>query len=165
MLPFVAGRTASTRGRKPRPPISDTPPTACPIRPRRKPDRQLSGPFGPSDLGVDRFTVPAVRDRRAARPNPNFDVRIVDDDGTGLPTGMVGEIVCRPGYPNAMSAGYLRQHSGFGLHIAPHPDGFHTGPPDREKKCLSQYIVTITWWCSGAGWAARLLHGTHALGD
>ncbi|MEK1111637.1 hypothetical protein OSJ20_15235, partial [Mycobacterium ulcerans] len=48
---------------------------------------------------------------------------------------------------------------------APHPDGFHIGPPDREKKCLRQYIVTITWWCSGAGWAARLLHGTHALGD
>ncbi|EPQ77655.1 hypothetical protein [Mycobacterium marinum] len=74
-----------------------------------------------------------MRDRRAARPNPNFDVRIVDDDGTGLPTGMIGEIVCRPGYPNAMSAGYLRQHSGFGLHIAPHPDGFHTGPRTARR--------------------------------
>ncbi|MEK0506614.1 hypothetical protein [Mycobacterium ulcerans] len=85
-----------------------------------------------------------MRDRRAARPNPNFDVRIVDDDGTGLPTGMVGEIVCRPGYPNAMSAGYLRQHSGFGLHIAPHP---------RASALLISRLVS--WvddlWCRAIG--------------
>src|SRR6201991_1694967 len=32
----------------------------------------------------------------SGRPNPNFDVRIVDDDGNPLPAGTVGEIACRP---------------------------------------------------------------------
>ena len=32
----------------------------------------------------------------SGRPNPNFDVRIVDPDGAPLPDGAVGEIACRP---------------------------------------------------------------------
>lgn len=36
----------------------------------------------------------------SGRPNPNFDVRIVDADGNPLPAGTVGEIACRPKYPH-----------------------------------------------------------------
>ena len=42
----------------------------------------------------------------SGRPNPNFDVRIVDPDGEPLPDGTVGEIACRPRYPHVMSEGY-----------------------------------------------------------
>lgn len=35
-----------------------------------------------------------------------FDVEIVDDEDNILPAGEVGEIICRPKYPNLMFAGY-----------------------------------------------------------
>jgi carnitine-CoA ligase len=35
-----------------------------------------------------------------------FDVRIVDDGDAELPPGEIGEIVCRPNYPNIMFKGY-----------------------------------------------------------
>ncbi|MDT5088833.1 MAG: carnitine-CoA ligase [Mycobacterium sp.] len=60
----------------------------------------------------------------SGRPNPNFDVRIVDPDGAPLPDGTVGEIACRPRHPHVMSEGYLNA-SGEGL--APHPQWFRTG--------------------------------------
>ena len=60
----------------------------------------------------------------SGRPNPNFDVRIVDPDGAPLPNGTVGEIACRPRHPHVMSEGYLST-SGAGL--APHPQWFRTG--------------------------------------
>jgi crotonobetaine/carnitine-CoA ligase len=63
----------------------------------------------------------------SGRPNPNFDVRIVDKDGNPLPTGAVGEIACRPRYPHVMSEGYVSQ----GLRVDPHPDWFRTGDVGR----------------------------------
>ena len=60
----------------------------------------------------------------SGRPNPNFDVHIVDSDGAPLPDGAVGEIACRPRYPHVMSEGYL-DASGQGL--VPHPEWFRTG--------------------------------------
>jgi crotonobetaine/carnitine-CoA ligase len=43
----------------------------------------------------------------AGKPNRHeFDVRLVDDDDVEVPTGEVGEIVCRPTGPNLMFAGY-----------------------------------------------------------
>src|ERR1700722_2206805 len=68
--PCAAGHTVSTRTPSLRPPISDTQPAVSPTRRPPKPDRSLvhparSAPLGPSDFGVDRFTVPAVLDRRA----------------------------------------------------------------------------------------------------
>jgi crotonobetaine/carnitine-CoA ligase len=38
--------------------------------------------------------------------NPNFDVRIVDEDDTEVPNGAVGEVVCRPRSPHTMFEGY-----------------------------------------------------------
>jgi carnitine-CoA ligase len=38
-----------------------------------------------------------------------FDVRIFDDEGYELPLGQVGEIVCRPNFPNVMFSGYFRR--------------------------------------------------------
>ena len=63
----------------------------------------------------------------SGRPNPNFDVRIVDADGTPLPAGAVGEITCRPRYPHVMSEGYI----GAGSQVEPHPEWFRTGDLGR----------------------------------
>jgi crotonobetaine/carnitine-CoA ligase len=63
----------------------------------------------------------------SGRPNPNFDVRIVDKDGNPLPSGAVGEIACRPRYPQVMSEGYVSE----GLRVDPHPDWFRTGDLGR----------------------------------
>ncbi len=60
----------------------------------------------------------------SGRPNPNFEVRIVDSDGEPLPDGAVGEIACRPRYPHVMSEGYL---NASGLAVDPHPAWFRTG--------------------------------------
>ena len=59
----------------------------------------------------------------SGRPNPNFDVRIVDGDGNPLPVGAVGEIACRPRYPHVMSEGYVGQGAG----VEPHGEWFRTG--------------------------------------
>ncbi len=50
----------------------------------------------------------------SGRPNPNFDVRILDDDGNPLPVGTVGEIACRPRHPHVMSEGYVGQRRAGG---------------------------------------------------
>ncbi|BBX95766.1 hypothetical protein MLAC_10600 [Mycobacterium lacus] len=58
----------------------------------------------------------------SGRPNPNFEVRIVDADGDPVPAGTVGEIACRPRYPYVMSEGYV----GGGLRVERHPEWFRT---------------------------------------
>jgi carnitine-CoA ligase len=70
--------------------------------------------------GVAEDGVPGT----SGRPNPDFDVRIVDADGAPRPAGTVGEIVCRPRYPHVMSEGYLdpSDHA-----VVPHPEWFRTG--------------------------------------
>lgn len=70
--------------------------------------------------GVAEDGVPGT----SGRPNPNFDVQIVDADGTPLPAGSVGEIACRPRHPHVMSEGYLdpADHT-----VVPHPEWFRTG--------------------------------------
>src|SRR5271165_279315 len=45
----------------------------------------------------------------AGRPNDDFEVRIFDDDDHDVPTGQVGEIVCRPTRPHVMFEGYWRR--------------------------------------------------------
>ena len=60
----------------------------------------------------------------SGRPNPNFEVRIVDRDGEPLPDGAVGEIACRPRYPHVLSEGYV---NASGLTVDPHPAWFRTG--------------------------------------
>ena len=42
----------------------------------------------------------------AGRPDPAFEVRIVDDDDQDVPPGEVGEVVARPRRPGAMFDGY-----------------------------------------------------------
>ena len=52
----------------------------------------------------------ANRPGAAGRRNGDeFDVRLLDDDGNEVPTGAVGEIVCRPAGPNLMFTGYWRR--------------------------------------------------------
>jgi carnitine-CoA ligase len=63
----------------------------------------------------------------SGRPNPNFDVRILDADGNRLPAGKTGEIACRPKYPHVMSEGYVAATESAGLRVAPHPEWFRTG--------------------------------------
>ncbi len=70
--------------------------------------------------GVAEEGVPGT----SGRPNPDFDVRIVDADGVPLAPGAVGEIACRPRYPHVMSEGYVdpSDHA-----VVPHPEWFRTG--------------------------------------
>ncbi|MGH3969434.1 MAG: AMP-binding protein, partial [Mycobacterium sp.] len=63
----------------------------------------------------------------SGRPNPDFDVRIVDANGDPLPPGAVGEIACRPKHPHVMSEGYVGQDA----RIEPHPEWFRTGDLGR----------------------------------
>jgi carnitine-CoA ligase len=63
----------------------------------------------------------------SGRPNANFDVRIVNEDGDPLPAGTVGEIACRPRHAHVMSEGYVSQ----GLRVDPHQEWFRTGDLGR----------------------------------
>ncbi|BBZ13089.1 AMP-binding protein [Mycobacterium branderi] len=69
--------------------------------------------------GVDEGGVPGT----SGRPNPSFDVAILDANGDPVPAGIVGEIACRPRYPHVMSEGYV----GSGGAVEPHPQWFRTG--------------------------------------
>lgn len=73
--------------------------------------------------GVSDEGVPGT----SGRPNPDFDVRIVDERGDPLPPGAVGEIACRPRRPHVMSEGYVSQ----GSRVEPHPEWFRTGDLGR----------------------------------
>ncbi|MDM3975034.1 AMP-binding protein [Mycobacterium marseillense] len=63
----------------------------------------------------------------SGRPNPDFDVRIIDERGVPLPPGAVGEIACRPKRSHVMSEGYVGQ----GGRVDPHPEWFRTGDLGR----------------------------------
>jgi carnitine-CoA ligase len=63
----------------------------------------------------------------SGKPNPDFDVRIVDDACNPLPPGAVGEIACRARRPHVMSEGYVSEDS----RVAPHPEWFRTGDLGR----------------------------------
>ena len=63
----------------------------------------------------------------SGRPNPNFEVRILDEHGNPQPDDTVGEIACRARYPHVMSEGYV----GVDLRIEPHPEWFRTGDLGR----------------------------------
>lgn len=63
----------------------------------------------------------------SGRPNPDFEVRILDEHGNPLPPDAVGEIACRPRRPHVMSEGYVGPDS----RIKPHPEWFRTGDLGR----------------------------------
>jgi crotonobetaine/carnitine-CoA ligase len=69
--------------------------------------------------GVAEEGVPGT----SGRPNPSFDVRVVDSAGEPVPDGSVGEIACRPRYPHVMSEGYVNGEGG----VDPHSEWFRTG--------------------------------------
>jgi carnitine-CoA ligase len=73
--------------------------------------------------GVSDDGVPGT----SGKPNPDFEVRIVDADGNPLPAGAVGEIACRPRRPRVMSEGYI----GEDARVNPHPEWFRTGDLGR----------------------------------
>lgn len=63
----------------------------------------------------------------SGRPNPDFEVRIIDQQGNPVPNGAAGEIACRPRRPHVMSEGYV----GADLRVQPHPEWFRTGDLGR----------------------------------
>jgi carnitine-CoA ligase len=87
--------------------------------------------------GVAEEGVPGT----SGRPNPNFEVRIVDDSGDPLAAGTVGEIACRPKYPQVMSQGYVCAGESPGLHVDPHPEWFRTGDMGRLDSELNLTYV------------------------
>lgn len=59
------------------------------------------------------------------RPLPSYEVKIVDEFGEELPTGLSGEIVLRPRVREATFPGYYREHDRTAEYM---PNGwFHTG--------------------------------------
>jgi crotonobetaine/carnitine-CoA ligase len=75
--------------------------------------------FPISVKAVDDDGVPGT----SGRPNPSFDVRILDANGDPVPAGTIGEIACRPRHPHVMSKGYVNGDGGVDLH----PEWFRTG--------------------------------------
>lgn len=63
----------------------------------------------------------------SGRLNPNFDARIIDENGSPVPIGAVGEITCRPRYPHVMSEGYVGER----LEVHRHDEWFRTGDLGR----------------------------------
>jgi crotonobetaine/carnitine-CoA ligase len=59
----------------------------------------------------------------SGRPQPHVDLRIIDDDGTVLPSGATGEIVIRAARPHGIFEGYL----GLPAEAALRDGWFHTG--------------------------------------
>ncbi|BBZ43104.1 AMP-binding protein [Mycobacterium parmense] len=76
--------------------------------------------------GVNDVGVPGT----SGRPNPDFEVRILDERGAALPAGSVGEIACRARRPHVMSEGYARREGGR-LRVDTHPEWFRTGDLGR----------------------------------
>jgi carnitine-CoA ligase len=74
----------------------------------------------------------------SGRPNPDFEVRIVDERGDPVPAGTVGEIACRPRHPHVMSEGYVSSDAGSGLLVDAHPEWFRTC--DMGKLDLNQNL-------------------------
>jgi crotonobetaine/carnitine-CoA ligase len=63
--------------------------------------------------------------------NPRFDVRIVGQDGQPVPSGVTGEIVCRPKHAHVMSAGYVIGGDEPRIRVDAHPEWFSTGDLGR----------------------------------
>lgn len=75
----------------------------------------------------------------SGRPNPDFEVAVVDEEDVPVPAGQVGEIVCRPRRPHVMFEGY-----------GGHPEAtlaqlrnlwFHTGDLGRFDEDGNLYYV------------------------
>jgi carnitine-CoA ligase len=62
----------------------------------------LSEAFPVAYAGVDDDNPPGA----SGRPNPAFEVRVVDEDDAEVPAGEVGEVVCRPRHRHIMFEGY-----------------------------------------------------------
>ena len=62
----------------------------------------LSEAFPLTIAGVDDDNPPGA----SGRVNPDFEVRVVDDEDHAVPSGTVGEIVCRPRRQHVMFEGY-----------------------------------------------------------
>jgi crotonobetaine/carnitine-CoA ligase len=71
--------------------------------------KTFSGGYGMTEASLVSMLDAGEPNKPGACGKPNlveFDVRLVDDDDVEVPTGEVGEIVCRPKGPNLMFAGY-----------------------------------------------------------
>jgi crotonobetaine/carnitine-CoA ligase len=69
----------------------------------------FSGGYGLTEASLISMLPAGETNRVGAAGKPNtheFEVRIVDDGDDEVPTGTIGEIVCRPTGPNLMFAGY-----------------------------------------------------------
>jgi crotonobetaine/carnitine-CoA ligase len=67
------------------------------------------GGYGLTEAAPITWTLPGQPPQppgASGRRIPLMDVQVVDDDDNVLPPGAVGEVVCRPNYPNVMFQGY-----------------------------------------------------------
>ncbi|MFS3129334.1 AMP-binding protein [Nocardioides sp. Bht2] len=86
-----------------------------------------------------------VRPGSAGRPNDDFEVAIVDENGYRLPDGASGEVVCRPKVPGIMFDGYwgqpertLETYRGLWFHTGDlgRLDDGYLYFVDRKKDCM-----------------------------
>ncbi len=71
--------------------------------------KTFSGGYGLTEASLLSMLDAGEQNKPGASGKPNrheFEVELVDDDDVEVPTGEVGEIVCRPTGPNLMFAGY-----------------------------------------------------------
>ena len=72
----------------------------------------FSGGYGLTEASLISMLEGGEENKPGAAGKPNhhdFDVRLVGDDDLDVPSGEIGEIVCRPRRPNLMFAGYWRR--------------------------------------------------------
>jgi crotonobetaine/carnitine-CoA ligase len=75
----------------------------------------------------------------SGKPNPDFEVAILDDDDISVPSGEVGEICCRPRRPHVMFEGYEGRPEATLAQLA--TLWFHTGDLGRFDEDGNLYYV------------------------
>lgn len=105
---------------------------------RRVPSVKIRQGYGLTETSASMTVTPHddIPPGSVGTPNPGFDVRIIDEEGNDMPTGEVGEIICRS---TAIMLGYWRQEEATREAIR---DGwFYTGDLGRFDENGHLYIV------------------------
>jgi long-chain acyl-CoA synthetase len=105
---------------------------------RRVPGVKIRQGYGLTETSASMTVqhVDNIHPGSVGKPNPGFDVRIVDEEGNDVPQGEVGEVICRSA---ANMLGYWRQEKATAEAIK---DGwFYTGDLGRFDEDGHLYIV------------------------
>jgi crotonobetaine/carnitine-CoA ligase len=66
--------------------------------------------YGLTETGLTIYTHwPERRQDSCGKAHEDWEIEVIDDNGLPVPTGEVGELVCRPKLPSIMMGGYLNK--------------------------------------------------------